>query len=65
VGEQIDDIESVLPFKMRGFDCDNGSEFLNYHLLAKFTERPRNKKIQFTRSRPYKKNDNAHVEQKN
>ncbi len=65
VGEQIDDVESVLPFKMRGFDCDNGSEFLNYHLLDKFTNRPKRNRIVFTRSRPYKKNDNAHVEQKN
>lgn len=63
--EQIEDVESVLPFKLRGFDCDNGSEFLNYHLLAKFTNRPKNKQVAFTRSRPYKKNDNAHVEQKN
>jgi len=40
----------------------NGSEFLNYHLLRYFTDRP--KVVSFTRSRPYKKNDNAHVEQK-
>lgn len=65
VAEQIEDIEAVLPFKLKGFDCDNGSEFLNYHLIRKFSERPKEKAIQFTRSRPYKKNDNAHVEQKN
>lgn len=65
VGEQIDDIETSLPFSLKGFDCDNGSEFLNYHLIRKFAERPKEKAIQFTRSRPYKKNDNAHVEQKN
>jgi hypothetical protein len=65
VALQIDDIEASLPFKMRGFDCDNGSEFLNHHLIKKFADRPKEKAIQFTRSRPYKKNDNAHVEQKN
>ena len=61
--EQIKNIQTKLPFELKGFDCDNGSEFLNYHLLRYFTNhRP---KIKFTRSRPYKKNDNAHVEQKN
>ena len=48
---------------MLGFDSDNGSEFLNYHLLRYFTERT--KAVKFTRSRPYHKDDNAHVEQKN
>lgn len=65
VGLAIDDVEANLPFEIKGFDCDNGSEFLNYHLIRKFAERPQEKAIQFTRSRPYKKNDNAHVEQKN
>jgi len=65
VAEQIDNIEKNLPFELKGFDCDNGSEFLNYHLIRQFAERPKDKAIQFTRSRPYKKNDNAHVEQKN
>ena len=60
---QIKSIESTLPFPLRGFDCDNGSEFLNQHLLRYFTEHKN--KPSFTRSRPYKKNDNAHVEQKN
>jgi hypothetical protein len=60
---QIQDIETRIPFPLLGFDCDNGSEFLNYHLVRYFTEHP---SIQsFTRSRPYRKNDNAHVEQKN
>ena len=59
----IEDIESKLPFKIKGFDSDNGSEFLNHHLYQYFNER--NEKVVFTRSRPYKKNDNAHVEQKN
>lgn len=57
------DIEKVLPFELRGFDCDNGSEFLNWHLVKMFENRKR--KVQFTRSRPYKKNDNAHIEEKN
>jgi len=60
---QIQDIEEKLPFTMQGFDCDNGSEFLNYHLVRYFTDHP--SVMSFTRSRPYKKNDNAHVEQKN
>ena len=61
---QIKDIEKKLPFPMLGFDCDNGSEFLNWHLVRYFTEE-RKEKVQVTRSRPYRKNDNAHVEQKN
>jgi hypothetical protein len=60
---QLKLIESRLPFNMHGFDCDNGSEFLNYHLLEFF--QIREKPVQFTRSRPYHKGDNAHVEQKN
>jgi hypothetical protein len=54
-------IAQQLPFSLRGVDSDNGSEFINGHLVA-FCEQRR---IQFTRSRPYKKDDNAHVEQKN
>ena len=61
--EQIKDVEQSLPFPLLGFDSDNGSEFLNYHLFRHFTERKR--PVQFTRSRPYHKDDNAHVEQKN
>ena len=61
--QQISDIEEKLPFTIKGFDCDNGSEFLNYHLVRYFTDRPH--PAYFTRSRPYRKNDNAHVEQKN
>ena len=61
--EQIKDIERSLPFPILGFDADNGSEFLNYHLLRYLTDRKR--PIQFTRSRAYKKDDNAHIEQKN
>jgi hypothetical protein len=61
--EQIKDIEKSLPFPLLGFDCDNGSEFLNHHLFRHFTQRKQ--PIQFTRSRAYHKDDNAHVEQKN
>ena len=61
--EQIKDIEKTLPFPILGFDCDNGGEFLNYHLLRHFSERKQ--PVQFTRSRAYHKNDNAHIEQKN
>jgi len=63
VREQIKDIESKLPFKLLGFDSDNGSEFINHVLVDYFANRE--KPVQFTRSRPNKKNDNAHVEQKN
>lgn len=61
--EQIKDVEKMLPFPMLGFDSDNGSEFLNHHLLKHFTDRKH--PVQFTRSRPYHKDDNAHIEQKN
>jgi len=60
---QIQDIEDSLPFPLLGFDCDNGSEFLNWHLMRHLNQRE--KPVQFTRSRPYHKDDNAHVEQKN
>jgi hypothetical protein len=56
-------VEKALPFELLGFDCDNGSEFLNWHLVRHFQDRPR--QVGFTRSRPYHKDDNGHVEQKN
>lgn len=59
--EAFTDIEEALPFQMRGIDSDNGSEFINGHLKRYCDQR----KIQFTRGRPYKKDDNAHIEQKN
>jgi len=59
----IKDIESNFPFNLKGFDCDNGSEFLNWHLVRYFTKRKH--PVQFTRSRAYHKNDNAHIENKN
>lgn len=58
--EQIKNIESSLHFPILGFDSDNGSEFLNIHLVKYFCERKT--VVPFTRSRPYHKNDNAHVE---
>lgn len=62
---QIEDIENSLPFEILGFDSDNGNEFLNWHLIRYFTNEQRPKQVQFTRSRPYHSDDNAHVEQKN
>lgn len=57
------DIKNALPFRLRGIDSDNGEEFINYALLDFcLKSRPR---IEFTRGRPNKKNDNPHVEQKN
>jgi len=61
--EAIKDIEQKLPFPILGFDCDNGSEFINWPILKYFKNRKR--PVQYTRSRPYHKNDNAHVEEKN
>ena len=57
----LEDIEKIMPFPLLGIDSDNGSEFINYHLLGWCQER----KITFTRSRPGNSNDGAHVEQKN
>jgi hypothetical protein len=59
----IKDVEITLPFFMKGFASDNGTEFLNSDLEAYLKEGPR--KVMWTRRRPYKKNDAAHVEQKN
>src|ERR671925_235372 len=57
----MQEMEQSLPFKLLCIDSDNGAEFINYHLKAFCDQR----KIQFTRGRPYKKDDNAHIEQKN
>ncbi len=59
----IENIENRLPFPILGFDCDNGSEFLNWHIVRHFLNRK--KPVKFTRSRAYYKNDNAHIEEKN
>lgn len=57
----LEEVDERLPFPLRGIDPDNGGEFINWqlyhHCLAK--------NIEFTRGRPYCKNDNAHIEQKN
>lgn len=63
VQKQIQKIEYDIPFLLKGFASDNGNEFLNDELHKYFTERLR--PVDFVRRRPYKKNDNAHVEQKN
>jgi hypothetical protein len=60
---QLADIEARLPFGLRSFHSDNGTEFLNWPLHAYLQKR--NEPVPFTRSRAYRKNDNAHVEQKN
>lgn len=60
---QIKDIENSLPFPLLGLDCDNGGELLNKNIYRYLTHRKA--PAQFTRSRPYHKNDNAHVEGKN
>jgi len=57
----LDEIRQVLPFRLCGIDSDNGSEFINDHLYRYCQVQ----EIQFTRGRPYKKDDNAHIEQKN
>jgi hypothetical protein len=57
----LDRIREQLPFRLRGLHPDTGSEFINFHLFGYCQERS----IAFTRSRPYHKNDNCHVEQKN
>jgi hypothetical protein len=61
VQERLAELRAALPFALRGIDSDNGSEFINAHLH----QYCRTHQIQFTRGRPYKKNDNAHIEQKN
>lgn len=57
----LEDIGKVMPFPILGVDSDNGSEFINHHLLHWCEQR----KVTFTRSRPGNSNDGAHVEQKN
>lgn len=57
----LKDLRARLPFALRGIDSDNGSEFINDNLL----EYCQKEGITFTRSRPYRKNDNCYVEQKN
>jgi integrase-like protein len=61
VQRALEELREALPFRLRGIDSDNGSEFINQHLWD-YCQR---QEIQFTRGRPYKKDDNAHIEQKN
>lgn len=61
VHRAIQEVRGELPFALQGLDSDNGSEFLNHHLVAYCNKH----RIKFTRPRPYKKGDNAHIEQKN
>jgi hypothetical protein len=61
VRESVAAVYSELPFPMRGIDSGNGGEFINHQLLAWC----RDNRVEFTRSRPYRKNDNCFVEQKN
>jgi hypothetical protein len=61
VGSAADHLRRQLPFPLLGIDTDNGGEFINQALW----DYCRRHKITFTRSRPYKKNDQAHVEQRN
>jgi hypothetical protein len=59
--EALKDIQGTLPFPLLGIDSDNGAEFINAQLFAFCAEQ----QITFTRSRPYRKNDNCFIEQKN
>jgi hypothetical protein len=59
--EALPDIKTNLPFPLLGLDSDNGSEFINHTLLSWCDANH----ISFTRTRPYQKNDNCFVEQKN
>lgn len=61
VFEALIDTEQCLPFPLLGIDSDNGAEFINDQLLRYCTEH----EITFTRTRPYRKNDNCFIEQKN
>ena len=61
VADALEQMRGALPFALLGIDSDNGTEFINNHLYGYCRDRG----IQFTRGRPYKKDDNAHIEQKN
>jgi hypothetical protein len=61
VRKAMNHIIDIIPFKIIAINTDSGSEFLNLPVYNNFQK----KKIIFTRSRPYKKNDNCYVEQKN
>jgi len=61
VFEALEELCKRLPFTVLGLDSDNGSEFINHHMVAYCAQQ----QITFTRSRPWRKNDNCYVEQKN
>lgn len=61
VFEALKEIRNRLPFPLLGIDSDNGSEFINHHLV-RYCEKER---LTFTKTRSYRKNDNCYVEQKN
>ena len=61
IRDAFEEIREGLPFEVRAIDSDNGSEFINGQMVRYCDGRD----ITFTRSRPYKKDDNAHIEQKN
>ena len=60
---QLKELEEVVPYTMKNFHTDNGGEFLNWALHRHLNGRA--VKLPWTRSRAYRKNDNAHCEQKN
>ena len=61
--EELRALEKIVPYGMKDFHTDNGGEFLNWALHKHLTGR--DVKMPWTRSRAYRKNDNAHCEQKN
>jgi hypothetical protein len=65
VTECMSDIERFIPFTITTVCVDNGSEFLNYEFTRYFQGTQRENPVAIQRGRPYKKNDQCHVEQKN
>ena len=61
VVEALEEIRGTLPFALRGIDSDSGAEFINHHCYSWCKKHG----LEFTRGRPYHKNDNAYIEQKN
>ena len=61
VQQALNEIQAGLSFRLLGVDCDSGSEFINWHRKRWCDEQ----QVQLTRGRPDKKDDNAHIEEKN
>ncbi len=59
--DALEEIQAALPFLLRGINSDNGTEFINWHVGVWCARH----EVQFSHSRPYKKDDNAYIEQKN